>query len=89
VLTFFFVNRVDPPQDPEAFIHRIGRTARIGKSGSALAFILSSEETYVEYLRVRKVPMEERPLAENVTDYIPEIRKQISLDREKFDKVYS
>ena len=29
----------DVPQDPEYYIHRIGRTARAGKSGIALTFI--------------------------------------------------
>jgi hypothetical protein len=30
----------DPPQDPNVFVHRVGRTARMGRSGNALAFLL-------------------------------------------------
>ena len=30
----------DPPQDPNMFIHRVGRTARLGKRGSAIVFLL-------------------------------------------------
>jgi len=31
------------PQDPESYIHRIGRTARAGKSGRAITFADSRE----------------------------------------------
>jgi superfamily II DNA/RNA helicase len=33
----------DLPQNPEDYIHRIGRTARAGAEGSAVAFVLPSE----------------------------------------------
>lgn len=33
----------DLPQNPEDYIHRIGRTARAGKTGNAIAFLLPSE----------------------------------------------
>lgn len=29
----------DVPQDPESYVHRIGRTARAGKSGKAIMFV--------------------------------------------------
>jgi hypothetical protein len=44
-------------QDPAAFVHRVGRTARMGRSGSALALLLPNESSYVEFLRLRKVPL--------------------------------
>ena len=50
-----FVIQYDPPQDPNGFVHRCGRTARLGRHGSALALLLPSEEGYVELLAVRKV----------------------------------
>jgi ATP-dependent RNA helicase DDX55/SPB4 len=46
-------------QDPAAFVHRVGRTARMGRSGSALALLLPNESSYVEFLRLRKVPLVE------------------------------
>ncbi|KAJ2157574.1 ATP-dependent rRNA helicase spb4 [Coemansia sp. RSA 552] len=50
----------DPPTDPKSFAHRCGRTARAGKSGTALVFINpGSEETYIDFLRLRKIPMAE------------------------------
>ena len=34
----------DLPNEPESYVHRIGRTARAGKSGIALSFCDPSEE---------------------------------------------
>ena len=33
----------DPPQDPESYIHRIGRTGRAGSEGEAVSLLLPSE----------------------------------------------
>ncbi|PWA94075.1 DNA/RNA helicase, DEAD/DEAH box type, N-terminal [Artemisia annua] len=35
----------DPPQDPNVFIHRVGRTARLGRQGSAIVFLLPKVQT--------------------------------------------
>lgn len=39
---FFFGVKLqyDPPQDPNVFVHRVGRTARMGQSGNALVLLL-------------------------------------------------
>jgi ATP-dependent RNA helicase RhlE len=37
----------DLPNEPETFIHRIGRTARAGASGSALSFCDATEKSYL------------------------------------------
>eukprot|EP00775_Hariotina_reticulata_P007461 gene7461-7671_t len=52
-----WIVQYDPPQDPAAFVHRVGRTARMGRSGSALALLLPNESSYVDFLRLRKVPL--------------------------------
>jgi ATP-dependent RNA helicase DDX55/SPB4 len=49
----------DPPQDPSAFVHRCGRTARMGRSGNALAFLTPAELPYVDFLKLRKIPLTE------------------------------
>ncbi|MFD1203665.1 DEAD/DEAH box helicase [Sporosarcina contaminans] len=43
------VYNFDIPQDPESYVHRIGRTGRAGKSGVAVTFVTSRE---MGYLRV-------------------------------------
>jgi ATP-dependent RNA helicase DDX55/SPB4 len=43
-----FVDRMDPPQDPSFFVHRVGRTARMGREGQALLFLNPDHElTYL------------------------------------------
>lgn len=37
------VYNFDIPQDPEGYVHRIGRTGRIGRSGQALTFVTPRE----------------------------------------------
>lgn len=43
----------DPPADIASYVHRIGRTARLGKAGEAVLFLLPSESEYVALLRER------------------------------------
>lgn len=43
------VYNFDIPQDPESYVHRIGRTGRAGKSGMAVTFVTPRE---MGYLRV-------------------------------------
>ena len=57
-----WVVQFDPPQVPNSYVHRVGRTARMGRSGSALCYLLPSEDTYVEFLSLRQVPMKESNL---------------------------
>ena len=33
------VYNYDIPQDPESYVHRIGRTGRAGKSGQSITFV--------------------------------------------------
>ena len=40
------VYNFDIPQDPESYVHRIGRTGRAGKSGIAITFVTPSEMGY-------------------------------------------
>jgi ATP-dependent RNA helicase DDX55/SPB4 len=48
------------PKDPAFFVHRVGRTARAGRVGGALIYVNPEEVPYVELLRGRGVPLQER-----------------------------
>jgi len=52
-----WIVQYDAPQDPSFFIHRVGRTARFGRSGHSVLLLAPHEDTYVEFLSVRKVPI--------------------------------
>ncbi|KAJ3641344.1 hypothetical protein Zmor_027856 [Zophobas morio] len=43
------------PQTDEDYLHRVGRTGRAGKSGSALIFLTHEEQEYIEKLQNHKV----------------------------------
>lgn len=43
----------DPPTDLKDYVHRVGRTARLGKAGSALLFLLPSEMEYLDVLKAQ------------------------------------
>jgi len=49
--------QADAPQDPDAFVHRVGRSARAGRPGCALALLAPHEGAYVDFLKVRRVPL--------------------------------
>ncbi|GAA0164493.1 RNA helicase [Lithospermum erythrorhizon] len=76
----------DPPQDPNVFVHRAGRTARMGREGSALVFLTPKEEAYVEFLHLRKIPLEARECSDEAPDVIPEIRSAALRDRDVMEK---
>ncbi|CAD6232820.1 unnamed protein product [Miscanthus lutarioriparius] len=76
----------DPPQDPNVFIHRAGRTARYDQEGDAIVFLLPKEDTYVEFLKLRGVPLTERECPANTDDVIPQIRSAALEDRNVMEK---
>lgn len=45
---------VPAPCCSSAFVHRCGRTARIGHGGSALVFLLPMEESYISFLVINQ-----------------------------------
>lgn len=63
-----WVVQYDAPQDPSSFVHRCGRTARMGRSGNAVVFLTPEEESYVQFMSLRKVPMIESPSDTNFLD---------------------
>jgi len=54
-----YIIQYDPPDDPRDYIHRVGRTARAGKVGKSLLFLMESELGFLRYLKEAKVPLNE------------------------------
>jgi ATP-dependent RNA helicase DeaD len=53
------VYNFDIPQDPESYVHRIGRTGRAGKTGVAMTFVTPRERSYLTVVeRTTKRKME-------------------------------
>ncbi len=69
------VIQYDPPVAPSTFIHRIGRTARMGKAGQSLVFLTKEESDYVEFMKLQNVklfPLVLKRTENGVEEAIPE-----------------
>jgi len=82
-----WVIQFDPPSNAEAFVHRCGRTARIGNQGCALLMLMPNEDVYTNFLKInQKVELEAMELPQPTQLYIDKIRKLSKKDRAIFDK---
>lgn len=80
-----YVFNYDIPNDPANYVHRIGRTARAGKSGMAIAFCDKEEENHLK--AVEKTIKGKIPLDKRLTDFartikLPEVNKQTQSPRD-------
>lgn len=48
------VYNFDIPQDPESYVHRIGRTGRAGKHGIAITFVTPRKEANCMQLNIQR-----------------------------------
>ncbi len=77
----------DLPQDPENYVHRIGRTARAGKTGKSIAFACEAYVFHLEPLEAllnAKIPVvwpEDDWFKEDKAGPVP--RSRYSLDRDR------
>ncbi|CAK6439956.1 unnamed protein product [Pipistrellus nathusii] len=82
-----WVLQYDPPSSASAFVHRCGRTARIGHGGSALVFLLPMEAAYVNFLAInQKCPLQEMQPQKHTADLLPKLRALALADRAVFEK---
>ncbi|KAI7870352.1 P-loop containing nucleoside triphosphate hydrolase protein [Spinellus fusiger] len=44
----------DPPSDIKEYVHRVGRTARLGKAGGASLFLMPNEIEYLDILKAQE-----------------------------------
>ncbi len=71
------------PQNPEAYVHRIGRTGRAGKQGTAITFITPSEFRKLGFIkRIAKADIRRKDVPE-VKDVINIKKKRIIEDIER------
>ncbi|XP_012228216.1 probable ATP-dependent RNA helicase DDX55 homolog [Linepithema humile] len=84
-----WVLQYDPPSTASSFVHRCGRTARIGNEGNALLFLLETEDAYVDFIkRNQKVELQktETKLDEDTVKECLQQMRQLQLkDRLIFD----
>ncbi|XP_077442521.1 ATP-dependent RNA helicase DDX55 [Vanacampus margaritifer] len=82
-----WVLQYDPPSSASAFVHRCGRTARIGNHGNALVFLMPMEESYVNFLSInQKCPLQKMAAVSDVVDVLPKVKALAQADRAIFDK---
>lgn len=68
------------PQDPESYVHRIGRTGRAGKQGTAITFITPSEYKKLMFIQRKSKTDIKKSKVPNVKDIIKAKTKKINQD---------
>lgn len=85
-----WVVQYDPPSNATAFVHRCGRTARIGKKGNALVYLLQNENAYVQFMEInQRAPMFKHDAADNSgtkVDYLTKLKSLALSDRAMYEK---
>jgi ATP-dependent RNA helicase DDX18/HAS1 len=85
-----WIVQYDPPDEPDEYIHRVGRTARAERKGRALLLLLPQELGFLRFLKRAKVPLsefeyEEQKLANIQEQYQRLIEKNYFLHQEARD----
>lgn len=60
----------DVPLDSEDYVHRVGRTGRVGSSGKAITFVTHNDEKYIAAIEQyigKEIPLGEKPVQEKVS----------------------
>jgi ATP-dependent RNA helicase DeaD len=74
------VYNFDMPQDPESYVHRIGRTGRAGKRGEAITFVTTPEKYHlyqIEKSIKRKIERMDIPTKEEAAD----AKRKLAVDK--------
>ncbi len=74
------VYNFDVPQDPESYVHRIGRTGRAGRTGMAVTFITPREKDMLRAIEKTTNRKMER-MKEPTLDEAIEGQQQVTIDR--------
>lgn len=84
-----WVIQYDPPSNASSFVHRCGRTARIGNTGNALILLRPKEESYIKFLEInQKAPVQEYKGASELTpvQVLNRLKKVALKDRAVMEK---
>ncbi|MBR2254738.1 MAG: DEAD/DEAH box helicase [Candidatus Methanomethylophilaceae archaeon] len=77
-----YVINYDMPDDIDTYIHRIGRTGRAGKEGTAVSFVTSEEEHLIREFQLRTgMEIEKRDVPESEPGSKDTIKKVIDYDQ--------
>lgn len=83
------VLQIDPPTDPDVFLHRCGRTGRANKVGHAIVMLNQSsrEEGYVDFMQVKGVNMSvmDAPAIDPLRDALGLLRQYMLHDRQRHE----
>jgi len=73
----------DLPEDPEAYVHRIGRTGRMGKDGRAIAFVTPEQGDRLTDIECFINKQIEEDFIDGFESYTPrEVRKQAEQEQQ-------
>lgn len=77
-----YVINYDMPDDVETYIHRIGRTGRAGREGTAVSFVTSEEEHLIEEFELRTgMTIEKRDVPDGEEGVRDTIRKVVDFEQ--------
>jgi superfamily II DNA/RNA helicase len=62
----------DPPEDHTGYVHRVGRTARAGRTGTGVTFVLPDQQSEVSRLAA-KLSLDEEFTADGMTMAAPRL----------------
>ncbi|RCK58021.1 ATP-dependent rRNA helicase SPB42 [Candida viswanathii] len=85
------VIQIDPPTDPDVFLHRCGRTGRANKVGRAIVMLNeeSQEEDYVGFMQVKGITLHEmkrsQPDRDEHDSFQRRLRKYMLEDRARHE----
>jgi len=74
------------PQDPESYVHRIGRTGRAGKQGTAITFVTSTEYRRLTYIKKTSKSEMKKGRIPEIKDVIKAKRARVKAELEDIIK---
>lgn len=82
-----WVLQYDAPKSSSSFIHRCGRTARMGNEGSAVLLLMPSEDAYIKFLELnQKVTLEKMDPPPVINEVASRVKTMAMKDRAIYEK---